>query len=311
MTFLRTHPAWPAPAKLNLFLHITGRRDDGYHELQTVFQLLDYGDELDFVPRQDGQVILQGGLPDVPMEQDLIVRAAQCLKQTFHATQAGQREKITQIETLGADIYLTKRIPAGGGLGGGSSDAATTLVALNAIWNLGFSLENLAQMGKILGADVPVFVQGQSAWAEGIGEILSPISLKERCFIVLTPNVHCNTGMIFGTPTLTRNTPKQTMRAFNGQANLNNLMAQWQNNCLPVVLEKFPEVQQAFDFLRQNCNNAFLTGTGSSVFAEVDTYAKAQAILGKKPKNTQAFVAFGTQTSGLMARLNYYKNFLC
>lgn len=192
---------WAAPAKLNLFLQLVGRRADGYHLLQTVFQLLDWGDEIALSPRSDGQITRVAGLPDVPEEQDLAVRAARLLQQ-----QSGCRQ--------GADIEVIKRIPAGGGFGGGSSDAASVLCALNLLWRCGFDQDALAAMGLQLGADVPLFVRGHSAWAEGIGERLTPMSLPERWFVLVDSGIHMATGELFQAPELTRNAAPLKMADF-------------------------------------------------------------------------------------------------
>ena len=188
--------SWPAPAKLNLFLHINGRRADGYHELQTLFVILDVGDELRIRVDESDAITLEPEVPGVPLEQNLIYRAAQLLK--AHSERP-----------LGAHIQLTKRLPMGGGLGGGSSDAATTLVALNHLWQLGLSEDELALMGRTLGADVPVFVRGRSAFAEGVGERLQPVEIPTKWYLVVHPQVHVSTAQIFQDPDLPRDTPKQ------------------------------------------------------------------------------------------------------
>lgn len=273
---------WPAPAKLNLFLHITGRRDDGYHLLQTVFQFVDFGDRLDFRLRRDGAVHRSGEVPGVPPEQDLVVRAARRL-----AGQAGR-------EVPGVDIAVEKRLPMGGGLGGGSSDAATTLVALNHLWDLGFDEDRLAHIGLGLGADVPVFVRGRAAWAEGVGEELVPVELPEPWFLVLSPNVTVSTAEVFGSPELTRNSPAITIRDF--------LAGQGGNVFEPVVRAAYPEVSRALDWLSQRAP-ARLTGTGGCVFAWFDDELIARTVLSELPPEWSGFVARGRNRSPLLERL--------
>ncbi|RFA31297.1 4-(cytidine 5'-diphospho)-2-C-methyl-D-erythritol kinase [Alkalilimnicola ehrlichii] len=271
---------WPAPAKLNLFLHVLGRRDDGYHELQTVFQLLDYGDSLRFDVRRDGRIQRKPARPIAP-EQDLCVRAASLLQEASGTT-------------LGADIALHKRLPMGGGVGGGSSNAATVLVALNTLWQTGLTEDELAELGLRLGADVPVFVRGRSAWAEGVGERLAPVSLDSSWFLVLHPGCKISTRQIFCTPELTRNSPSITMSAFRaGQA---------RNDCEPVVRSLYPEVARALDWLA-GFGQARLTGTGACLFAEFDDEAQAREVLASVPKPWQGFVARGVDESPLRSRV--------
>ena len=269
----------PAPAKLNLFLHITGRRLDGYHLLQTVFQLLDSGDELVFSLRTDGQIRLDGDLPGVPPAQNLIMRAANLLK-THSDCQ------------LGADITLAKRLPMGGGLGGGSSDAATTLLGLNALWDLQLDIDTLAQLGLQLGADVPVFVRGRSSWAEGIGEILTPVELPEQWFLVLTPDCSINTAEIFNAEQLTRNTAAITIAAFSQGGS----QIATRNDCQPVVEQGYPAVRNILEWLSTHtvCR---MTGTGASVFAGFPTREQAEAVLAQKPEGVSGFVAKGVNVS--------------
>ncbi|MDF1624279.1 4-(cytidine 5'-diphospho)-2-C-methyl-D-erythritol kinase [Pseudohongiella nitratireducens] len=248
----------PAPAKLNLFLHITGRRPDGYHELQTLFQLLDHGDELEISIQPDGQITFECqdqtlGAPD----NNLVVRAARQLQQH---TRTG----------LGAHITLYKHLPAGAGLGGGSSDAATTLIGLNHLWQTNLTLEALAELGVSLGADVPVFVMGHSAWAEGIGEKLTPVTLPEPYFVVLSPACHVNTGEIFSHQQLTRDSSPIKIAAF--------LAGQSRNDCEPLVRRLYPEVDSAIQWLSK-FGPARLTGTGSSVFAPMASEQAARNVL--------------------------------
>lgn len=272
---------WPAPAKLNLFLHITGRRADGYHDLQTVFQFLDYADELRFTPRKDGLITAVPTLPDVVPAANLIVRAAHLLQATA---------KINR----GVDIELTKRIPMGGGLGGGSSNAATTLVALNRLWELHYSVGQLARLGLSLGADVPVFIQGHAAWAEGIGEQLTSVSLKEPWYLVIVPPCRVSTQAIFAAADLTRNSKPITIADF--------LAGLCGNDCEALVARRYPEVADALRWLGQYAK-ARMTGTGGCVFAAFDDEADAQSILRRFAEERsapwQGFVAKGMNQSSL------------
>lgn len=268
---------WPAPAKLNLFLHVTGRRADGYHTLQTVFQFLDFGDSLFFVPRGDGVIRRTDGVSEIPEAEDLVVRAAQALKSASGCN-------------LGADIAVTKRIPIGGGLGGGSSDAATTLVALSRLWNLGLTTDELASIGLKLGADVPVFVRGLAAWAEGIGEHLRPLNLPEPHYLVLTPSVAVSTAEIFNAPELPRNSTPITAEAFLG--------GEGQNDCEAVTCARYPQVREALDWLRQ-FGPARMSGTGASVFLACPSRAEARGLQDQVPKKWHSFVAAGLNQSPL------------
>jgi len=251
----------PAPAKLNLFLHVTGRRDDGYHMLQTLFRFIDLQDTLHFSLRKDGIVHRTNAIEGVPEEQDLCVRAAHLLK----------------VETgcvLGVDIEIEKRIPMGGGLGGGSSDAATTLIALNRLWSLGLTREKLMELGLQLGADVPVFIFGDNAFAEGVGEKLQAYPLPESWYVVLFPPVHVPTAKIFSHPELTRDSVSIIMRALTSQTRRNDLQA--------VVCRLYPEVA---DYLAElgKFGIAMMTGSGACVFAEFETQSEALAVLKKMP----------------------------
>mgnify|MGYP003324874443 CR=1 FL=1 len=243
-----------SPAKLNLFLHVTGRRSDGYHSLQTVFQLLNWGDDMRFEVRTEPGVTLSGDTDDIAPEQNLILQAAQALGQT----------------DLGAHIYIRKRIPRGGGLGGGSSNAATTLLALNRVWGLGLEQDALQRLATPLGADVPVFVMGQSAWAEGVGEVLSAIALPKRWFVIAQPHCTVSTAEIFADPALTRHTPPITVQAFFSGAARNDLQA--------VAMSLYPEIQRAWEWLNSDAAPALMTGSGASVFAAFDTEAEARSI---------------------------------
>jgi 4-diphosphocytidyl-2-C-methyl-D-erythritol kinase len=270
---------WPAPAKLNLFLHITGRRADGYHELQTVFQFLDHADRLYFGQRDDSEIRRFGGPAGVSAVDDLCVRAAGLLQ-----AHAG----ITQ----GVDIYNEKILPVGGGLGGGSSDAATTLFALNRLWNLGLDTGELAGLGLQLGADVPVFLHGRASWAEGVGEILTPVELPESWFLVLNPNVSVSTAAVFSDTELTRDTPRMTIRDL--------LSGDGRNDCEAVVRRRYPEVAAALDWLNSH-SPARMTGTGACVFAAFDTETEAREIAVRVPSKWNAFVARGLNRSPLHA----------
>lgn len=272
---------WPAPAKLNLFLHVTGRRPDGYHELQTLFQIVDLCDTIAIEVREDGRIERLGGPQDVPAEQDLTVRAAQALQAA-----AGTR--------LGASLRVIKRIPVGGGLGGGSTDAATALLALNHLWGCGRSADALAELGLPLGADVPVFVRGFSAWAEGVGERLEPVRLPERWYVIVRPGVSVSTREVFQSPELTRNSPIITIRAF--------FESGGRNDCEPVVRAQWPEVAEALDWLGQYAP-ARLTGTGSCIFAPVASPSEAERIAARVPDKWRSFVARGLNVSPLHALL--------
>lgn len=267
----------PAPAKLNLMLHITGRRADGYHELQTLFQFLDYGDELSFRLREDGQIRLLTELPGVDHDSNLIVRAARLL----------QRESGC---TLGADIQLTKRLPMGGGIGGGSSDAATTLLGLDHLWNTRLGEDRLAELGLSLGADVPVFVRGRAAFAEGVGERLQPVDLAEPWFLVIAPQVSVSTAEIFADPELTRNTPAITVRSL--------LAGGGHNDCQPVVEKRYPEVRNALSLLNKFVQ-ARMTGTGACVFGSFPNEGEADKVRRQLPATLPSFVARGRNVSML------------
>jgi len=281
MTPAETH--WPAPAKLNLFLHVTGRRADGYHELQTLFQLIDLCDTVAISVREDGQIERPVGPPEVPCEADLTVRAARALQSA-----TGTR--------LGASLKVRKRIPQGGGLGGGSSDAATTLLALNEMWNCGLSLSELASLSRPLGADVPVFVQGSSAWAEGIGERLTPVTLPRTWYVVIYPGVSMSTREVFQSAELTRNSPLITIRAF--------FESGGRNDCEPVVCARAPQVAEALEWLARFAP-ARLTGTGSCVFSACGSAGDAERLAARVPDRWMSFVAQGLNTSPVHERLKH------
>ena len=272
---------WPAPAKLNLMLHITGRRQDGYHLLQTVFQFIDFSDSLDFSIRDDGVISRQSDWQVVAEADDLIVHAAKLLQQMSACD-------------LGADISLQKRLPTGGGLGGGSSDAATTLVALNYLWGLELSIEQLAEIGLQLGADVPVFVHGKAAWAEGVGERLTAIEPEESWYLVLLPDCSVSTREVFNLSDLTRNTPAIRIRDF--------LEDGGHNDCESVVRNLYPQVVEALDWLGQFAV-ARMTGTGSCIFAGFDKQQQAESVHEKLPQGWEGFVAKGLNNSPLQIRL--------
>jgi 4-diphosphocytidyl-2-C-methyl-D-erythritol kinase len=278
----------PAPAKLNLFLHVVGRRDDGYHLLQTLFRFIDLNDTLHFTLRDDGEVRRLNALEGVPAEQDLCVRAARLLQQ-----ESGCK--------LGVDIEVEKRIPMGGGLGGGSSDAATTLLALNKLWGLGLSRERLMALGLTLGADVPVFVFGDNAFAEGVGERLQPYALPEAWYVVLCPPVHVPTAKIFTHSQLTRNTISMTMRALpKGEVFRAGRQAGLNNDLQAVACKLYPEVAEYLAWLAQFAP-AMMTGSGACVFAEFATEAEAKAVLQQLPPDMRGYVAHGLQQHPLRA----------
>ncbi len=281
------NPAWtwdsayPAPAKLNLFLHVVGRRADGYHLLQTLFRFVDYGDTLHFAPREDGQVRLLNPLPGVPEESDLTVRAARLLQQAANCTR-------------GADIRLEKRLPMGGGLGGGSSDAATVLLALNHLWQLGLSRERLQALGLTLGADVPVFVFGRTAFAEGVGEALQAVPAAPAWYLVLQPPVAVPTVDIFRAPELKRDTP--AMAAADWRPGLGG------NDLEPVACARFPEVARHLAWL-QRFGRARMSGSGACVFAEFPDQAGAEAALAQLPPDMRGWVAPGLDSHPLYGLL--------
>jgi 4-diphosphocytidyl-2-C-methyl-D-erythritol kinase len=280
---------WPAPAKLNLFLHVTGRRADGFHDLQTVFQLIDLCDDIAITVRDDGRIERLAGPAEVPPETDLVVRAAQALKAATGTP-------------LGASIKVKKRIPLGGGLGGGSSDAATTLLALNHLWATRLGSERLAEIGLALGSDVPVFVAGSSAWAEGRGEKLEPVELPDRWYVIVHPRVHVATAAVFQAPELTRNSPKITMRAFFRASVAAGAAAGGRNDCESVVRARFPEVADALDWLAAR-GPARLTGTGACLFAGFASAAEAERVAAQVPDRWTSFVVRGLNTSPVRERL--------
>jgi 4-diphosphocytidyl-2-C-methyl-D-erythritol kinase len=273
-------PSWPSPAKLNLCLHVVGRRADGYHLLQTAFQFIDLKDEIAFNDRPDGVIERATGPAEIPAEKDLTVRAARLL-----ARHTACRR--------GVAISVDKRIPIQGGLGGGSSNAATVLVALNELWQLGLPEDELARLGLELGADVPVFVRGRSAWAEGVGEQLTAVDFPEPVYLLVRPDATVSTADVFKAPELTRDSPAITIRGF--------LMAGGRNDCEPVVRKRFPAVAEALDWLGRIAP-ARLTGTGSCVYAAMPDEAGARAALNQLPARWSGYVVRGMNRSPLIAR---------
>jgi len=279
--FLGLPEPWPAPAKLNLCLHVVGRRDDGYHLLQSAMQLVDLCDELHFYQRPAGVIERVGDNADIPAESDLVVRAARLLATRYEVFD-------------GVGIEIKKRIPVQGGLGGGSSDAATVLVALNELWRLGLKIEQLATLGLELGADVPIFVRGHSAWAEGVGEQLTPCDFPEQVFLVLKPQTGVSTEAVFKDAELTRNSPVTTIRAF--------FAGGGRNDCAPVVRKRSGEIAEALDWL-DDFGEARLTGTGACVFVALPDEATARSIAARVPARWTGFVVRGLNRSPLLDRL--------
>jgi len=267
--------SFPAPAKLNLFLHVVGRRADGYHLLQTVFHFIDRADTVHLRQRQDKAILRLAGPADLPPEDDLTVRAARLLQEA------------AQIR-CGVEIRLTKRLPLGGGLGGGSSDAATVLLALNRLWGLDWPRARLMELGLKLGADVPVFVQGENAFAEGVGEVLTPLVLPPTWYVVLVPPVAVSTAEIFAAPELTRNTLPLKITAFSA----GSILRGTRNDLQPVVMRRYPVVARHLQWLAA-FGEARMTGSGACVFAGFRSEQEARAVLARKPADMQGFVAQG------------------
>lgn len=284
MTPILTTTHWPSPAKLNLFLYITGQRDNGYHDLQTLFQFVDRSDTLSITANTTGEITLSPEIDGVPLEDNLIYKAAKKLQQ-----QTGV--------SFGAHIALQKILPMGGGLGGGSSNAATTLIALNFLWKTQCSTQTLAEIGVTLGADVPIFVHGHSAFAEGIGEKLRQVSPFTPWYLVVKPPVHIATAKVFQDPNLTRNTPIRDLNTL--------LNAPYENDCEKVVRHHYPEVDKALSWLIEYAPSR-LTGTGACVFAQFDTQEQALATLNQLPDWLDGFVAQGLNRSPLMDTLSAY-----
>ena len=271
--------AWPAPAKLNLFLHVIGRRADGYHLLQTVFRFIDRADTLRFAPRDDGTIVLATPTPGVAPDADLTIRAARLLQQATNCRQ-------------GATIRLAKRLPMGSGLGGGSSDAATVLIALNHLWRTGLSRTQLERLGLTLGADVPVFVHGRNSFAEGIGETFHDVDLPAACYLVLHPAVNVPTAAIFGAAELKRDTP--AMRPADWRHNAGH------NDLEPVACAHFPAVAEHLAWLRRFAPRAMMTGSGACVFASFPTCTEAEAVFSDLPAGMCGWVAAGLPTHPLV-----------
>ncbi|MGS0682668.1 4-(cytidine 5'-diphospho)-2-C-methyl-D-erythritol kinase [Shewanella sp. 125m-7] len=273
---------WPAPAKLNLFLHINAQRLDGYHELQTLFQFIEHCDYLDFKVLEQTTLKLHSNMTGVVADSDnLILKAAKSLQSRTNCQ-------------LGAEIWLDKRLPMGGGLGGGSSDAATTLVALNQLWQTGLTVTELAEIGLTLGADVPVFINGFSAFAEGVGEKLQNVEPVEPWYLVLIPQVHVSTAEVFQDPELPRNTPKLS---------LDSLMnSPWKNDCQSLVAKRYPQVAKTLGWLIEYAPSR-MTGTGACVFGQFEQEQEAKDVLAKLPASIHGFVAKGANISPLMLRL--------
>jgi len=263
---------WPAPAKLNLFLHVVGRRADGYHLLQTVFRFIDRADSLHFAPRADGGIVLATPTPGVPPDSDLTVRAARLLQQATDCPQ-------------GATIHLDKCLPMGGGLGGGSSDAATVLLALNHLWQTRLNRRELEKLGLALGADVPVFIHGRNTFAEGIGEAFTDVDLPPACYLVLHPAVNVPTAAIFGAAELKRDTPPIRLADWrHGQGG---------NDLEPVACARFPAVAEHLAWLRQFAPKALMTGSGACVFAGFPTRSEAEAVFSRLPAGMTGWIAAG------------------
>ncbi|HFD10949.1 MAG TPA: 4-(cytidine 5'-diphospho)-2-C-methyl-D-erythritol kinase [Crenotrichaceae bacterium] len=289
MTISAWNHRWPAPAKLNLMLRIVGRRADGYHLLQTVFQILDYCDYLQFFPRNDGEIVLEDSLPGVSDDENLVVRAAQLLRNK--ADELG-------VKTSGITILMSKNLPMGGGLGGGSSDAATTLVALNFLWGLCLPESDLVTIGLQLGADVPVFVCGASTWAEGVGEQLKVIDLPDYWYVVLIPDCHVSTQEVFKHPALTRDSDSITIDKFSPEVPY--------NDCLLVVTDCYPQVKEALSALAAY-SVCGLTGTGGCVYASFYSEAEARAAAQNLRQNWNLFVARAVKCSPLHQMLAILK----
>ena len=276
---------WPSPAKLNLFLHINQRRLDGYHELQSLFQLLDYGDTLYVTPNQSGKITIRDNTGLIPLQENIIYRAAVLLQEQ------------TQCD-LGCDITLNKVLPMGGGLGGGSSNAATALIALNYLWELHLNEETLALMGLQLGADVPIFVKGNSAFAEGIGEKLTPTELPEKYFLVVHPGIHISTARVFNHSALSRDTARIKPEDY--------CFEHTQNDCQSLVCELYPDIAKSLGWLLEYAPSR-MTGTGSCLFSVYETKQSATHTLNRLPKGWSGFVTRGINRSSLQTALRSYK----
>ncbi|WWP02608.1 MAG: 4-(cytidine 5'-diphospho)-2-C-methyl-D-erythritol kinase [Candidatus Dasytiphilus stammeri] len=276
---------WPSPAKLNLFLYINDQYPDGYHKLQTLFQFINYGDTLNFRLNNSGSINLYPPiLSDIPKDNNLIIRAAKLLHK--QASKYGFLSK-----NFGADITIIKRLPIGGGLGGGSSNAATTLIALNYLWKINFSIDELILYGLQLGADVPIFINGHTSFAEGIGNKLTPVKLPKKWYLVLYPGIKISTSLVFRDSNLKRNTPYRSLSELYNQ--------QFTNDCQAVVIKRFPAVAKLLSWIREYAPYSRITGTGSCIFAEFNTKFKAFYLLNNLPEGISGFVARGLNTSPL------------
>lgn len=275
-----------SPAKLNLMLHITGRRADGYHLLQTIFQFIDLYDHLHFETTNDSKIQRINSLTPVEQTDDIVIRTAELLQQRYQLRQ-------------GVNITIEKRIPVGGGLGGGSSNAASCLLALNTLWDIGLSIDQLAETGLELGADVPVFVRGFAAWADGVGEQLTPVKLPESHFLVIYPNIHVSTAEIFNAEQLTRNCDPITIRAFQHGAGV--------NVCEPVARERYAEIAEALDWLNQYAG-ARMTGTGACIYAPFDSQLAAERVKSGLPRKWQGFVVQGMNSNPVQQQCRDFRN---
>jgi 4-diphosphocytidyl-2-C-methyl-D-erythritol kinase len=276
---------WPSPAKLNLFLHINGRYENGYHQLQSLFQILDYGDELAFDINSSNKITLADPITGVADEDNLIIKAAQLLKHNLPDTKS---------INLGCNIHLRKRLPMGGGIGGGSSNAATTLLILNKLWDCQLSQTELAALGLTLGADVPIFIQGNTAFAEGVGEKLQPVNLPSKTYLVLFPDSHVSTAEIFSLPNLPRNTTKIHFNDYS--------FANTHNDCQKLVCERYPNVAKALHWLLEYAPSR-MTGTGACVFAVFEHRKDALNVQALLPEGSTSFVADGVNTSLLHSQI--------
>lgn len=276
---------WPSPAKLNLFLHINGRYKNGYHQLQSLFQILDYGDELAFDINSSDKITLADPISGVADEDNLIIKAALLLKQSL---------PVIQSKDLGCNIHLRKCLPMGGGIGGGSSNAATTLLVLNQLWGCGLSETQLATLGLTLGADVPIFIQGKTAFAEGVGEKLQAVSLPAKTYLVVFPDSHVSTAEIFSLPALPRNTAKIDFSDYS--------FANTHNDCQELVCDRYPNVAKALHWLLEYAPSR-MTGTGACVFAIFEHRKEALKVQALLPEGTTSFVANGVNTSLLHRQL--------
>lgn len=272
---------WPSPAKLNLFLHITGRNEQGYHLLQSLFQMLDFGDELGFSTNDSGEITLETPIQGIPNEDNLIVKAARLLQQTTNSSQ-------------GCSIWLKKVLPMGGGIGGGSSNAATVLLVLNYLWKTKLSIHQLAEIGLKLGADVPIFVHGQTAFAEGVGEKILPVAIPQKCFLVVFPNCHISTAEVFAAPELKRDSKKIRWDDYKFEKT--------RNDCQILVCERYPKVANLLQQLLEYAPSR-MTGTGACLFSVFDSMEDAEQVRKTLPEDCQAFVAQGVALSPLHAAL--------